>query len=598
MRVEYAFEGENRMQASFAVDLGDLDASAYDHVELRLKGDDATGFSPAMKIGFRRPKADLPRLMQDGTAVITGISGKWQRIVVPLNRMAGITDWKHLRAFFVSLESRRVGQAKRGAYEIDDVALFKLGGPGPTVADPVVPLKKEAWKASVGASAARRLVQGRLSAWPERLLTDRKTLPTTDRDFVERLARDTWRGIAALTDRENGLPIDHVRLSRSLQASDSEIGDYTNVTSVGLYLLSVVAAHELQFVTDAEAVERVGKVLDTLERLESHEGFFFNYYDTTSLERTSNFVSFVDSSWLTAGLMVVRATFPALGGRATKLIDRGNYAFFYDDVAQQMSHGYYVNVPTRSEYHYGVLYSEPRLGSLIAIGKGDVPEEHWFALVRVYPPQARWQSQQPIGWRMRTVRGYRVDAGYYEWKGFRYVPSWGGSMFEALMPTLVVDEERYAPKSLGRNDQIHADVQRRYATEDLGYPVWGLSPAVDPSGRGYGEYGVKVLGSLGYGPGAVAPYAAALALGVAPAEASADLRELAARYDVYGDYGLYDSVDPRSGRVAHDYLALDQSMILIAAANHLKDHCIQKRFAADPIAERGLAVIGDESFFE
>ena len=40
---------------------------------------------------------------------------------------------------------------------------------------------------------------------------------------------------------------------------------------------------------------------------------------------------------------------------------------------QQMSHGYYINVPTRSEYHYGVLYTEARVGSLIAIGKGDVP---------------------------------------------------------------------------------------------------------------------------------------------------------------------------------------------------------------------------------
>ena len=64
--------------------------------------------------------------------------------------------------------------------------------------------------------------------------------------------------------------------------------------------------------------------------------------------------------------MVVRSTFPALRSRASEIIDRQSYAFFYDDVAQQMSHGYYVNVPTRSEYHYGLLYTEPRLGSLIA----------------------------------------------------------------------------------------------------------------------------------------------------------------------------------------------------------------------------------------
>jgi hypothetical protein len=599
MRIEYEFGTGHPMRASFAIDLGDLDASAYDHVELWIKGDEESGYSPALKIGFRRPNADLPRLMQDGTAVITGITGSWQRIVVPLNRMAGIEEWKHIRAFFVTLESRRVGGATRGAYTIDDVALLKLGGAGPTIADKIVPRKKEAWRASVGGPlAARRLIEKRLTGWPQRLLTDRTTLPDTNREFVERLARDTWRGIEALTDRENHLPVDHVRLSRSLAPPGSEVADYTNITNVGLHLIAIVAAHELGFVSPDEATRRIGQVLDTLGGLETHQGFFFNYYDTTSLERTSNFVSFVDSSWLTAGLMVVRSTFPALRSRASEIIDRQSYAFFYDDVAQQMSHGYYVNVPTRSEYHYGLLYTEPRLGSLIAIGKGDVPEEHWFALVRTYPPEADWQTQRPLGWRTEIVRGHTVDEGYYEWKGERYVPSWGGSMFEALMPTLVVDERRYAAKSLGRNDEIHAAVQRRYATEDLGYPVWGLSPSVDPSGRSYGEFGAKVLGSLGYGPGAVAPYASALALVVMPDEAASNLRRLAERYDVYGEYGFYDSVDPHSGKVAQQYLALDQSMILISAANSLKDQCIQKRFAADPIAERALSIIGDENFFE
>jgi hypothetical protein len=599
MHLRYAFESTTPAQVSLRIDLGDLDASGYDHVELWIKGD-ADGFSPALKIGFRRPKPDLPRLMQDGTAVVTGISDRWQRIVVPLNRMAGISEWKHLRSFFVALESRRAGAAQRGGYMIDDVTLLKLGGPGPTIVDEVVPRRKLAWQASVGGPvAAQHLAKQRLAGWPQRLLADRAGLPRGDREFLERVARDTWRGLSELTDRENGLPVDHVSLSASLETPDSRVADYTNVTNVGLHLAAVAAAYELGFISESDAIARLSRLLDTLERLETYHGFFFNYYDTTSLERTSNFLSFVDSSWLTAGLMVARNTFPAaLAERSSKLIAAGDYRFFYDDVAQQMSHGYYVNVPTRSEYHYGLLYTEPRLGSLIAIGKGDVPEEHWFALVRTYPPEADWQTQRPQGWRTYRVRGHEIASGTYEWGGERYVPSWGGSMFEALMPTLVLDERRYAPKSLGRNDEVHASVQRRWATEEAGYPVWGLSPAVRPVGDGYGEYGVKVLGSLGYGPGAVTPYAAALALGELPQEATADLRELAARYEVYGDYGFYDSVDPRSGKVAHQYLALDQSMILISVANLLKDHCIQKRFAADPIAQRVLPMLGDEDFFE
>jgi hypothetical protein len=204
----------------------------------------------------------------------------------------------------------------------------------------------------------------------------------------------------------------------------------------------------------------------------------------------------------------------------------------------------------------------------------------------------------PVGRHVKHTRGHAHFGGWYEWSGVRFVPSWGGSMFEALMPVLVLDEPRLAPASLGANDAAHAAVQRRYAVETLGYPVWGMSPSATPTGVGYGEYGVRVLGSLGYSPGAVTPHAAALALAVTPREAVADLRELATRYDTYGEYGFYDAVDPVSGEVTRTYLALDQAMILIAAANHLKDGVVQKRFAADPIVANVLPLLAAESFFE
>jgi hypothetical protein len=597
MHLRYAFDPGRPEQVSFRIDLGDLDASDYDAVEFWVKPD--PGSSPTLKLGFRRPHPERANVPQDGTTVIDVGAGGWRRVVVRLNRMSGIAEWKHVRSVFFALESRRAATAGRGGYWIDDVALLKIGGPGPTIADEVRAKKKAAWVASVGGpERASRLVRDRLAGWPKRLLVDKRSLPRDDREFALRLARDTWAGIAAFSDRENGLPVDHVTLSASsLEPPASQVSDYTNVTNVGLHLMATVAARDLSFLTDGEATDRVRRVLDTLDRLEAHEGFFFNYYDTTTLERTSNFISFVDSSWLTAGLMVVKNAMPAVADRAARLLAAQSYRFFYDDVTQQMSHGYYVNVPTRSEYHYGVLYTEARLGSLIALGRGDAPEDHWFALVRTYPPQATWQRQQPRDWHARTVRGHTFESGLYEWNGIRYVPSWGGSMFEALMPTIVVDEQRFAPKSLGRNGESHAAVQRRYATEELGYPVFGLSPATRPTGDSYGEYGVPDLGTLGYPAGAIAPYAAALAILVEPDEAMANLRRLADRYDAYGEYGFYDSVDPASGRVAHVYLALDQSMTFIALADALQDHCVQRYFAADPVAARALAIVGDEDFF-
>jgi hypothetical protein len=436
-------------------------------------------------------------------------------------------------------------------------------------------------------------VRARLAGWPATLLVDRETLPAADRDFLLRLARDTWRGLEGLTDREHQLPVDHVHLD----GTAAPVGDYTNVTTIGLGLIAVVAAYELELISADAAVRSLRARLAALGDLETHAGFFFNYYDTTSLERTSNLISFVDSSWLTAGLMVVRMTFPELSAECTALIDRQSYAFFYDDL-ERMVHGYWVHRRARSRYHYGVLYAESRLGSLIAIGKGDVPEAHWFRMARTFPASCTWQTQAPRARRRKRVRGHTVFGGYYEWNGARYVPSWGGSMFEALMPTLVLDETRWAPGSLGANDAAHAAVQRAYALGELGYPVWGISPATTPAGHAYGEYGVRVLGVLGYPAGAVTPHAAALALPVAPEAAIANLRRLVERYDVYGDWGLYDAVDPRSGEVARTFLTLDQSMTLVALANHLKAGAIQERFAADPIAQRILPLLGAERFFD
>ena len=472
----------------------------------------------------------------------------------------------------------------------------------PEASDVVVAPRKRAWEAERGGElAARPHVAARLAGWPHVRVA--RGLPlsdsTTGAAFLRRLARDTWRGLTAFTDREHALPVDHVRLDpTSLAPADARVGDYTNVTSVGLYLASIAAAHELGLEERPAAIARAAAVLDALDGLETYEGFFYNYYDTTSLERTSHFVSFVDSGWLVAGLMVLRQAFPELAGRATALIARTDFRFFYDAKRGRMSHGYWVHRRARSRFHYGVLYAESRLPSLVAIGKGDVPASHWFAMVRTFPPACEWQRQMPHDRRAKTVDGERFYGGWYQWQDVRYVPSWGGSMFEALMPTLVLDERRYAPASLGANDVAHTAVQRRFATESLGLPVWGFSSSATMAPGGYGEHGVPDLGTIGYPPGVVTPHAAALALAVDPTAAVADLREIARRYPAYGDFGFYDAVDPATGAVAPVYLTLDQTMTFLAVANRLCDGCVQRHFAADPIAARALAVVGDERFFE
>ena len=475
-------------------------------------------------------------------------------------------------------------------------------GPEPWVNDPVDTPKKRAWEESLGGKeAARAHVRARLVGWPARLLADRAGLPADDRAFLERLAQDTWRGIESFSDRENGLPVDHVHFRQgSVDGEQAQVGDYAGITSIGLHLVAIAAARELGFIPEERALELVRRALDTLGQLATFRGFYYNFYDTTSLEPTSHFVSFVDSAWLTVGLIVVRNAFPEVADVATPLVEQMDYEFFYDPTLDLMSHGYYVDPGWRSRYHYGVLFAESRVGSLIAIGKGEAPEKHWFTMIRTLPAECDWQELTPVSRRKKALRGFEFMGGCYEWGGERYVPSWGGSMFEALMPRLVLDEGTWAPKSLGRNGEQHAKVQRLYAAEALRIPVWGMSPSALPSWDGYtyGEHGVNALGSWGYQPGIVTPHASALALAVTPAEATRNLRTLAELYDSYGEFGFYDAVDPRSGAVAYDYVSLDQAMIFIALANTLRDGCIQKRFAADPIVQAALPVIADEDFFE
>ncbi len=495
-------------------------------------------------------------------------------------------------------EANDLGPGGEAVLKQTTPATFGAPNSEPTpLGEPLAPRKKAWENAAGGEVAARPLIKNRLGGWPSVALVDGKSLPRDNREFLARIAADTWRGLDALTDQAHGLPLDRIEFRNgSVAAETTRIGDYTSVTNIGFHFLAVAAAHELKLVSREQALERLAATLTALESLESYRGFFYNYYNTTTLERTSDFISFVDSSWLTAGLMVARQAFPELAPRCAKLLDREDYRFFYDEEFKLMSHGYHVPLRTRSAYHYGVFYAESRVGSLIAIARGDVPEEHWFRMARTFPPEIHWQSRPPLGRAEQSANGFQWIGGHYHWRGYDYVPSWGGSLFEALMPRLVLDEAQYAPHSLGRNGAIHTAIQRQYAREDLGYPVWGMSPSSTPGSGLYEEYGARMLGTAGYKSGVVTPHAAALALLAEPEAAAANLGKLAELFPVYGDFGFYDAVNPKTGEVSHNYLCLNQAMILVALADHLADHAIQKLFAADPGIQRVLPLLGIERF--
>lgn len=444
-----------------------------------------------------------------------------------------------------------------------------------------------------GEARARFLMQN-LRGFPEGATVERSWQESeNDRQFLLLIASDTWKYFDNIVDKERHLPLDQIHI-----APDLMVGDYTSTTDIGLYIMCLVSGYDLGLIDRKEAVERIRATITSAEGLEKYSGFLYNYYDTTTLERTSSFVSFVDSGWYLIGIVLARQAFSdELWELCTDVLDSRDFSFFYDAEVRQMHHGYDTDENSYSQYHYGTFYTEARAGSLLAIGKGDVPQEHWFGMYRVFPVEWDWQGQIPAVFKRRYLN-LEVLEGYYKYDGTKIVPSWGGSMFEGLMPLMVIDELRYAKRSLGTNARRYVDAHIDYCLNKLMYPVWGMSPCSVP-GDGYGEFGVGLLGAKGYGDGVVTPHATFLALVVHPKAAIKNLRRILAIYPgIYGEYGFYDSVDVRTSDVSRRYLFLDQAMSFISINNYLNRGAIQKRFHRDPIGRNVERLLKIERFYK
>jgi len=417
----------------------------------------------------------------------------------------------------------------------------------------------------------------------------------SDQELLLEIARVTWIYFRDLVDKENGLPIDNVYLS----GVQSRVGSFTSTTNIGLYLMSLVSAEELGFLSSLEAEDRVKRVLNTLEKLPHWEGQLYNYYETITLEPSRKFVSSVDNGWLAAGFIVARQSFPALSGRIDPMLNAMNFAKLYDPEVGQFYLGYDIEQGQWTTSHYGLLCTEPRLASYLAIAKGDLPREHWYLIFRTLPLDRTWQTQVPQGVN-RKMGNSDVFYGYYQKEKIKFVPSWGGSLFEFLMPTLVLDEQSLSPRGLGANNSVAVNEQIHYAIKEKKYPLWGISPCSIPDQmQGYREYGVPYLGTKGYpDEGVITPHVAFLALMVTPKAALANIQQMAAIPGLFGPYGFYDSLNVRSGKISKSYLALDQGMTLISLANYLKEGIIQKRFLSYPPMAGELDLLRNEVFFQ
>jgi cellobiose phosphorylase len=244
-----------------------------------------------------------------------------------------------------------------------------------------------------------------------------------------------------------------------------------------------------------------------------------------------------------------------------------DFEFLYDQARSLLCIGYDVTERRRDPACYDLLASEARLASFILIAQGQLPQKHWFALGRLL-----------------TSHGGDVS-----------LISWSGSMFEYLMPQLIMPV--YANTLLDQTNRAAVSRQIEYGRQRA--VPWGISESCYNATDMHQIYQYRAFGvpGLGFKRGlgddlVIAPYASALALMVMPLAACRNLQRLAAE-GFLGDFGFYEAIDYTPSRVprgkhhaiVHCFMAHHQGMSLLALEHVLLGQPMQRRFMSDPLAQ-------------
>ena len=404
-------------------------------------------------------------------------------------------------------------------------------------------------------------------------------LSAQERTYLTDIARDTWRFFEhCMTPLDNHLPPDNLQVD-----AEPTLAHRTSPTNIGLYLLAVTCARQFGWISTQDVMDRLQATLGTMERLPKHDGHLYNWYQTETLAVLQPaYVSTVDSGNLAGHLLAVsgacgnlarkadtttiqRQELERIAAQCVRLCMAMDFSGLYNAKRHLFHIGLRVNDHTLDASYYDLLASESRLASFVAIAKGDVPQRHWMALGRAFLSSG-------------------VTPG---------LKSWSGSMFEYLMPSLVMQEPE---QGLLHSSSLAGVMEQEIFGNAQGLP-WGVSEsaylAQDHSlAYQYSPFGVPRL-ALRRTPASdkvIAPYASLMATMLRPKEAIANLRRLellAAR----GEFGFMDAIDFTAARQPHtepfsvvkNYMAHHQGMTLVALCNVLCDQAPQRWFAQTPL---------------
>ncbi|MEE1199595.1 MAG: glucoamylase family protein, partial [Christensenellales bacterium] len=392
-----------------------------------------------------------------------------------------------------------------------------------------------------------------------------------DREMLWALARDTWKFFEETTGAaSNGLPPDNLQTDPARQAVHR-----TSPTNIGLYMMSVIAASELKLIDDQAACERLTQTVAALEKMEKWKGHLYNWHDTHTLSPLSpKYVSSVDSGNLAAALLLcaeATADQKELSDRIRTLAEDMDLSALYDPEKRLFRIGLDAECGRLSDGYYDMLASESRILSYTAVMLGQVPVEHWRMLSRT---TAAAEGQQVL-------------------------VSWGGTMFEYLMPELFME----VPPSTLLGQTVRGVVRLQQMAGKRRERPWGISESGYYAFDLYLNYQYRAFGLQGLAMNGraredvVAPYASVLALTVSPEEAVENITHMR-HMGWWGRYGFYEAADytetKGEPRLVRSHMAHHQGMILCALAGVLTGRPMRNWFMRNPQA-RGVALLLEEA---
>lgn len=397
-----------------------------------------------------------------------------------------------------------------------------------------------------------------------------------EKEYLLEIGKRTWRYFETyLTEENNYLIPDNYQEDRK-----EKMVPRTSSTNIGLSLLAVISAYDLQYINSEKAMDLISKILYTIESLVKWNGHLYNWYNIKTKEPLHpRYVSTVDSGNLVGYLYVTKAFLeesnkednPLCLSDLITLVDRlivnTDFSVLYHQEQQIFSIGFNIEENKMTDSYYDLLATEARQASLVAIAKKDVPSRHWKFLSRT----------------LTTLGKY---------KG---LVSWSGTAFEYLMPNINIP--KYEGSLLDESCKFLIKTQMEYS-KNLNLP-WGISEAAFnvkdlQSNYQYKAFGVPWLG-LKRGLAdemVVASYGGILAIGEVPKEEIRNLKILE-KEGMYGEFGFYESIDYTPERVekgkmaavVKTYMAHHQGLILLSINNLFCHNILQKRFMKNPELE-------------